>query len=255
MSATGSVIQSPIGLSLWLPPSWSVAEENEHEEDPAQEARDLFELWHESWWESLSGDQRDLVSWAREIGKERLSQTLEGKEPTGFVAWEYAAALGGYMSVAEYSDPEANRAVRALILLLKLEQQNEDVTRAQLLGTRVAYLRAESPAEPGTPEVEVARYRFRQPLQAIDFYEAAKPSRTVLLWGTRPSTTYKIDGMDAIRFYALYTDKPLNLKVVFHYAVAGETGWEISCWGDEQSFEILKPTFLRIAESLHRLTT
>lgn len=245
----GALIQSKLGCSIWLPKGWRVAEEIEEAEDPAEEARARFERWHTKWWSGLSTADQELVAWAGEVETAHLTGLLERLEPTGRAPLKMPDVLAA--AVPTYHDPEASRAARALFLISYLEERRQDSLRAEPLGLLVAWFRAESTEQAGAPEIEVSRYQFKQPLDAVGFYQAAKPSRWDLVQGNRPNRTYSIDGMEAVRFYCQFKADP-GRKALCYYAAANDTGWQLDCWAEARQFERLKPTLIQIAESLRR---
>ena len=247
--ARSRVVQSRLGFSIWLPDGWRVVEEVEEAEDLAEEARAQFERWQAGWSSSLSREDRELIAWGSEVGAPHLISLVEGLEPSGRAPLE--AHIGLAVTVRTHRDPEASRAARALMLLMELDQRRHDSIRAEPLGLLTAWLRAESKEDPGSPDIEISRYQFRRPLDAISFYEAAKPSQWDLVQGNRPSHTFSIDEMEAVRFYCQFAIEPVR-RALLYFAAANDTGWRFDCWAEASQFDRLKPILIEIAKSFCR---
>ncbi|MGD0168029.1 MAG: hypothetical protein ABSC51_12210 [Gaiellaceae bacterium] len=247
--ARGHVVQSRLGFSIWLPDGWRVVEEVEEAEDPAEEARARFERWHASWSSSLSREDRELIAWGSEVGAPHLIGLLEHREPGGLAALE--THIGLAVTIRTHRDPEVSRAGRALMLLTELDQRRQDSARVEPLGLLTAWLRIETAEDQGLPDIEISRYRFKRPLDAISFYEAAKPSQWDLAQGNRSSHTYSIDEMEAVRFYCQFAIEPAR-RALLCFAAVNDTGWQFDCWAEAPHFDRLKPIFIEIAESFRR---
>jgi hypothetical protein len=102
--------------------------------------------------------------------------------------------------------------------------------------------------------VEVSKFELREPMSSEELYLLQKPGQKNLQWGTRPHRHFSVDGMDAVRFYCIWTWTGVgwNEHQFSTYMAEGLTGWVIDCWSEVMKKDDLKPLFERIISSFKR---
>jgi hypothetical protein len=120
------------------------------------------------------------------------------------------------------------------------------------MGWQAGYWSA-SPAEDQHLQVEVSKFSLRGALTSVELYQADMLGHEGLFSGRRPPHKFKIDGMDAIRYYGIYMEPKESCQKFSVYMSDGKTGWVIDCWCDADSMFRLRLLFHRIVGSFSRV--
>ncbi len=220
-------------FSVELPAEWQVLQRDHGEHDPAAEERLAFEDWLALWSSNRSRDEQALLAWGQQTGEQALTALIDQR------------------------GPDANRAMRALNMLLEIDERRSDSDRRRPLGMQVEYTSVEAlDANDGT--LDVTRYCLSAELPVLDFYRSAKPNKRGGPRGTRTTIRPLIDGAPTVRLYAdwgMYQPRDEDWpKFVCHYLSDGLAGWVIEVGCERRRFDRLRTELLAISASFQRST-
>lgn len=227
----GASYWSRVGFSIELPSGWVVVEDDDARRDALEDAREYFALWlDEVWLPNLSAEEALDFRWGEEQGPERLVMLM--RQPRTRV-----------------------RASRALMLTMRVSDEQREAVRAERLGIRTGFVRAVVPARP-LASITVRRYRLPRCAHPLEFYKAAKPNPRGGGRGPRVPRTFTVDGLEAVRAYrdfGLYRDRSEEWpKYLDHYFCAGRDAWVIEIGCDRTEFDGSRSALVAIVASLQR---
>ena len=120
------------------------------------------------------------------------------------------------------------------------------------LGRQLGWWRAEGNVFDHSPSVEVSKFKCHQPISALGRYRLQKPSSDLLAWATRLHRPIVVDGMNALRFYCIWSEVDEPAYELSTYMTDGLAAWVIECWSSNSKIDELRPVFERIVLSFHR---
>jgi hypothetical protein len=130
----------------------------------------------------------------------------------------------------------------------------EEELEGQNVGWQSGLWQAEPVDEHGvSPSIEVSRLESRRPITTTGLYLAQKPPREDLRWATRPRGPFLLDGLEAVRFYGIWTDTEEPAYDFSTYMADRSTGWVIECWIESTKTSEARPLFQQIVSGFRRI--